>query len=412
MLPWVEVWRQTVLLLSGGKSAEIQWESEFGGDADARLFANRQRWLSLALYRHWRRLEYAVDRLVPKSPRPRLRALLMLGMAEMDETANEPGRLPQIIHHAVSVAREQLSVGESRLVNAVLRKYAAFQFPADDPALLHSHPQWLYERWKNNFGEESAQRLMAWNQQPAPLYLHVESGFADPPGLITDWPGYRLLGAGDWPAALAMITEGKAYLQDPATRHPVALLKPQSGERVLDLCASPGGKSWCLAHEMAGEGCLTAVDMPGPRQEKLRQNLAAVARRFPALNLKRHEADLLAPDWASGIGEPYDAVLIDVPCSNTGVIRRKPDVRIRLSEATMRELPDLQLRLLQQAAGMVRQGGRLVYSTCSLEADENQKVVEQFLSKAPGFELSHSTVSLPFCDGHDGGAAFLLTKSP
>lgn len=410
MLPWVEVWKKTVLLLSGGQAAEIQWESDLAEGTDARLFSNRQRWLLLAVYRHWRRLQFAVDQLVPKSPRPRLRALLMLGMAEMDETAEESERRPQIIHHAVSMAREYLSVGESRLVNAVLRKYVDFAFPEDDISLRHSHPQWLYNRWKNNFGADEAHRLMEWNQMPAPFYLHVENEFAELLGADTDWPNFRFLNAKDWPQALETISQGQAYLQDPATRYPVALAKPQPGERVLDLCASPGGKSWGLAHEMAGIGSLAVVDLPGPRQERLRQNLKAIAERFPELEIKSLEADLLAPDWADGLGDLYDAVLIDVPCSNTGVIRRKPDVRIRLSEAALKKLPPQQLLLLQQAAAMVKPGGRLVYSTCSLEPEENEQVVEHFLAGAEDFEQTSVSVSLPFREGHDGGAAFLLTK--
>jgi len=410
VLPWTEVWKKTVKLMSGGQAAEIQWESDLAEGTDARLFSNRQRWLSLAVYRHWRRLQYAVDQLVPKSPRPRLRALLMLGMAELDETSEDPERRPQIIHHAVNMAREHLSVGESRLVNAVLRKYSDFEFPQDDIPLLKSHPDWLYQRWKNNFGEHDAQRLMEWNQLPAPLYLHVESAIKEAPGAATDWPDFRTLSAEDWPTALEMISKGQAYLQDPATRHPVQLANPQPGARVLDLCASPGGKSWGLAQQMQGKGLLAVVDLPGPRQERLRQNLQAIAQRFPELELKRIEADLLKPDWADALGQPYDAVLIDVPCSNTGVIRRKPDVRIRIGEGTLAELSALQLQLLQQAAAMVKAGGRLVYSTCSLEPEENEQVVERFLADSKVFEQIAVTVSLPFRDGHDGGAAFLLTK--
>ena len=236
-----------------------------------------------------------------------------------------------------------------------------------------------------------------------------EAGFLEVPG-------------GHWGEVEPLLKAGKLYLQDPATRLPVEMLAPRAGESVLDLCAAPGGKSLLIADLMtAGSdpaqrtpGRLVAVDQPGPRIDRLKENLA----RAGNLEVALVQADVLGADVAGILREhrlppTYDAVLLDVPCSNTGVMRHRVDVKWRLQPGDFRKHPEQQLSLLHAAARLVAPGGRLVYSTCSIDAEENEQVVRAFKAgKAGGpFTLEHSVVSQPWTAGHDGGGAFLLRRS-
>jgi 16S rRNA (cytosine967-C5)-methyltransferase len=155
-----------------------------------------------------------------------------------------------------------------------------------------------------------------------------------------------------------------------------------------------------------------AVDLPGPRIDRLKQNLARVSGVDVALVQANVLEDLAAVLREHRLPEAYDAVLLDVPCSNTGVMRHRVDVKWRLQPGDFKKHPRQQLSLLHAAARLVRPGGRLVYSTCSIDAEENEHVVRSFLAgKAGGaFSLEKSIVSQPWVAGHDGGGAFLLPR--
>jgi 16S rRNA (cytosine967-C5)-methyltransferase len=167
---------------------------------------------------------------------------------------------------------------------------------------------------------------------------------------------------------------------------------------------------------MKGAGRIVAVDLPGTRIERLRENLASLAGS--GIDCSLHEADVLTLTEAdlctAGLPATYDAVMLDAPCSNTGVIQRRTDVKWRLSPKDIATCAALQLDLLQAAAAFVRPGGRLVYSTCSIEQAENREVVNAFLQTGTGagFELSKAQTSYPWESGHDGAGAFLLRRSP
>lgn len=192
---------------------------------------------------------------------------------------------------------------------------------------------------------------------------------------------------------------------------PVEMLGVQAGECVLDLCAAPGGKSVALAERLGGAGRLVAVDK-SRRLARLRENVA----RFPQGLVEVREGDVLAVgrEWAAEVaGEAlFDAVLLDAPCSNTGVLRRRVDAKWRLSEESVLEAAALQLALLRAASACVRSGGRLVYSTCSVEEEENAGVVSAFLAgpEGAGFVLREQRLSFPWECGHDGGGSFLLIR--
>ncbi len=372
-------------------------------------------------------IEWAIKQNVRRIPKGRLKALLLVAGFEIlaDVRENEGARAPQVVHHAVDRAKRLLSAPEARLVNAVLRRLretfrsALVEEPAsaDDLARLYSHPKWLVERWICAFGWDRVRSLLAWSQEPAPdylrLYVEPPEGVAD--GLIpTEWPGFVRIGAGGWPLAQELLASGRAYVQDPSTRLAPELLAPVAGENVLDLCASPGGKTLLLAARLgegAGDRDLVALDRPGPRLRRLEENLS----RYPwcrAVAYGGSLPEIVPGDLAArGLPEAYDAVLIDVPCSNSGVFRRRVEARWLLTETGLKELVGLQRRLLRAAAVFVRPGGRLVYSTCSIDEEENTAQVAAFLEAVEGrFVGENSRVHYPWETGHDGGAAFLMRR--
>lgn len=393
----------------------------------------RSRHLVYGVVRHQRLLETCVSRHIARPPRPILRAALLVGAFELLENS---GQAPAIIHHAVDRTREIASPAEARLVNAVLRKVVGTlgeltaaepeSSDVDELALRHSHPTWLVARWLKAFGPDETRELLRWNQQPAPVHarrvLASAGGEGDATGpalpawfRTTPWPGYYVLEKPDWAEVERLLASGRIYLQDPATAVAPELLAPRSGESVLDLCAAPGGKTLQLAEGVGSSGRVVAVDLPGPRLDRLRENI----RRYPPLRdrigIVAADGRHVSPAVLGAEKEPrtYDAVLLDAPCSNTGVLRHRVDAKWRLHERDLVTLPELQGALLARAATLVRPGGRLVYSTCSLEAEENEAVVEAFLSSpaGAGFVCAATRSSHPARERRDGAGAFLLHRA-
>jgi len=396
--------------------------------------------LLFGVVRHLGRLDGAIGARVARPPRARLRAVLLVAGFELLEAgwAPEGGvQAAKIVHHAVAQAKALLSAAEARLVNAVLRKLAAadeLHAPpppsgADVAALARyfSHPEWLVRRWRDHFGPGPTLSLLTWNQTPPPVYARWRSPRDPPPAWLqpTAWPGFHVVPVGRWPEIEPLLAAGACYLQDPATCAAASLLDPQPGEDVLDLCAAPGGKSLLLADlleqraaagttadAVAAVGRVVAVDLPDARRiRRLRENLARVRRAGTAVvqaDLRKLTAALFG---AHRLPAAYPAVLLDVPCSNTGVIRHRIDVKWRLRETDVARHAAQQRALLAAAARLVVPGGRLVYSTCSLEPEENEEVVTAFLHAANGrFAPDQSRVSRPWESGCDGGGAFLLRR--
>lgn len=363
-----------------------------------RLFYGALRW-NLALEAFWRPH-------VRQWPRPRLAALLVVAGFELI-TAGE--RRPAVVHAAVDLAKARLSAGEGKLINALLRRLATSLAEGWAPDPADAHPKWLWKRWKAAFGPEATAALGAWNQSEEPVYIRWDAPESAPTEWVqSDWDRYFILGGPEaWVAARSALKSGAAYIQDPFARHPIELLAPTAGEAILDACAAPGGKTRALARA-ARLGLLVALDLPGARSERLTENLRGTRVRQVAADLTEPVGPVLA---AVDLPTQYDGVLLDVPCSNTGVLARRPDVRFHLNPAQLAELPVLQETLLRQAAACVRPGGRLVYSTCSLEREENEDVVDGFLAAFPEWQLTEKRLSRPWVEGHDGGGAFLLTRA-
>lgn len=390
--------------------------------------------LALGVIRHYGRIDAALSRLIAHPPRFSTRAALFVAAFELIEAAEDrdDGRIAKIVHHAVEQTKSLASPAEARLVNAVVRKLApalagpapTLTISAEELGEYFSHPAWLVRNWLAQFGPASTRALLEWNQQPAPIYARWRRPADEPrPEFLkpTEWPGFFEVESGRWPEVEPLLKSGKLYLQDPSTRLPVELLAPRAGESILDLCAAPGGKSLLIADILessspagtsANAGRLVAVDLPGTRIDRLKENLS----RAPTLEVALVQADVLQNLTLAlrehKLPESFDAVLLDVPCSNTGVMRHRVDVKWRLQPGDFKKHPQQQLSMLHAAARLVSSTGRLVYSSCSIDTEENEHVVKAFLaSKAGGpFELEKSILSYPWTSRHDGAAAFLLRR--
>lgn len=375
------------------------------------LFYGVVRWSS--------RLEAALAGLMARPPRTKVKAVLVVAGFELLEGG--PGLTAKVIHHAVEKAKTVCSAKEAGLVNAVARKLALRLAgkPADVATEL-AHPEWLVGRWTQQFGAATTRQLLEWNQQPAPVYARWRIEALVPEFLApTKWPGFYEVKAGKWDEVRRLANDGALYVQDPSTRLCIGLLAPQPGEVILDACAAPGGKSLFIADVMKS-GKVIALDEPAEpgkvdiRLVRLKENLA----RAPAgVEVAQVEADLRKVNTVFyrnlNLPESYDAVLLDAPCSNTGVMRHRIDVKWRLQDGDFARHAEAQLELLHAAARLVRPGGRIVYSTCSIDGQENDQVIKAFFDSRAGgpFKLEASVQAYPWKDGHDGAGAFLLKKA-
>jgi len=375
------------------------------------LFYGVVRWSS--------RLEAALSGLMARPPRTKVKAVLVVAGFELLEGG--PTLTAKVIHHAVEKAKTVCSAKEAGLVNAVARKLALrlAEKPADVATEL-AHPEWLVGRWTQQFGAETTRKLLEWNQQPAPVYARWRIDAPVPEFLApTKWPGFYEFKAGKWDEGRRLANEGALYVQDPSTRLCIGLLAPQPGEVILDACAAPGGKSLFIADVMKS-GKVIALDEPAEpgkvdiRLVRLKENLA----RAPAgVEVAQVEADLRKVNTVFyrnlNLPESYDAVLPDRPFSHPGLKPHRIDVKWRLQDGDFARHAEAQLELLHAAARLVRPGGRIVYSTCSIDGQENDQVIKGFFDSRAGgpFKLEASVQAYPWKDGHDGAGAFLLRKS-
>lgn len=371
----------------------------------------------------WRAtLDWLISRKASARQRPAIHALLQLGLYQMFWLDRIPDHAA--VHETVQLARDCGFAAQSGFVNAVLRGYAReragtlrllHELRKNQPALGWSHPVWLVARWTQRWGPEKTVALMSWNNRPAPTFARLNAIRTDAPSLLEVWHTENVecqAGRWDWVhdntmfelkshpplAKLRSFAQGLFYVQDPSTLLAVKVLDPQPGENVLDLCAAPGGKTTCIAERLASNGRVVACDVSMARIARLRSNCDRLGAT--CVMCCQNPPDQL-----------FDRVLVDAPCSNTGVLRRRVDLRWRLSPDDLPKLQKTQISLLNRAARFVRPAGTLVYSTCSLEPEENSDVVKRFMAQAPGFELMAERQLLPFNEGVDGAYVARLTRS-
>ncbi len=373
----------------------------------------------------WRdTLDWIIDRNTRvRPPDPPARIVLRVGIYQLLFLDRVPPHAA--LNETVEAAR-QLELGpQTGFINAVLRNCARAaeslraeieQLKKSNPALGWSHPAWLVDRWSQVLSPAELQALLAWNNTPAVTYARVNTLKADPAELIESWRNDNVeydFTRWDWtpenlvfllrrhPALekLKSFRDGWFYVQDPSTLMSVSMLQPRPGERILDFCSAPGGKATYIAQLLDNDGRVIAFEPDDRRRARLRQN----CERLGA------DVEPVAPGQLTG-RDPFDAALVDAPCSNTGVLRRRLDARWRLRPADIQRSRQLQLRLLVQAIDSVRPGGRVVYSTCSLEPEENQQVVSEVLASRPDVTMVRERLLHPARDGVDGAYAALLIR--
>ncbi|MFN2627648.1 MAG: transcription antitermination factor NusB [Gaiellaceae bacterium] len=303
-----------------------------------------------------RTLDHAIEALGRRPVRkldPPVRAALRLGAYQLGYTEVAPHA---VAHESVELVRAARLERAVPFTNAVMRRLAAgigalLESLPDGP-LKESYPDWIWDVWRRDLGEEEALALMRAQNEPPETVVRLVRG--DPPGERTDLPGAYRVDRVDETA----LAQGRIWPQSRGSQLAGLAVGAQKGDRVLDLCAAPGGKTTMLA------GAVTAVDLDENRARELRGNAA----RLGATNVTVVRADGLAlPAELTG----YDRALVDAPCSGLGVLATRPDLRWRA-----KPLPELQLGLLRAAAERVRPGGTIVYSVCTINADENEAIVD------------------------------------
>ena len=319
-------------------------------------------------------------------------------------------RLPAsaIINDAVELTRRAGKTSAAGLANAVLRALSRdrdhLAWP-DDISIVHSHPRWLVDRWTARYGEPATLDWLRFNNRAATLCLapnrtlttrEALAGELATAGVATEPTRYAPHGLHvleGHPLGLDAFTAGRFIVQDEASQLIPEFVQAQPGQHVLDLCASPGGKTVALSAATGDQGSIVACDVRPHRVRLLKRTLTRCRiTNAPVVHIPE-DGPLPFREAA------FDVVLIDAPCSGLGTVRRDPDIRWRRSPGDLPAFAAAQRQLLRRAAGLVRPGGRLVYSTCSSEPEENQEVVSRFLAEHSDYSLERRHETLPFRDG-------------
>ena len=312
------------------------------------------------------------------------------------------------VNEAVELAKTMGGGRSGDLMNAILRRVQRDMPNMPKPdfedrnkliATTFSHPEWLVKRWVERFGEREAFRLMQYNNQNPSYYLRMnglktnDQNFrlrlskADIDFDESDWlPGYYKVSTLQKIRSKGWFQKGFAQVQDIAAGFAPTILDPQPGEDVYDLCAAPGTKTIMLCDLMGNKGNILAVDISAERIAMIAENVT----NYGADIVKVQRADITAERF-----KLVDAVLLDAPCTGTGVLSKRADLRWRRSEKDLEEFTAQQDELLDAAANMVKRGGRLVYSTCSIEPEENMDRISKFLEIYDNFELEDLEDFLP-----------------
>jgi len=290
--------------------------------------------------------------------------------------------------------------------------------PADSVQRLGvamSFPDALVRRWVARWGMQPTERVLQILNRPPRTFARINSLRCTPQEVLESLPEAlrsssrtrrsNVLDLTGLPHArlVQLLERGMITVEDPTAVLPVEAMQLEPGQNVMDLCAAPGGKTSYIAELLAGQGTVTAVDRGRERLDLLRQTV----ERLGLSNVRVVDNDA----WAATAAEPqaFGRVLVDVPCSNTGVLNRRTDARWRFGDLSLRSLARVQGALLEQAARATRVGGLCVYSTCSLEPEENGRRVRQFLAAAPWMVLQAERETLPSAEG-DGGYYALMVR--
>ena len=342
-----------------------------------------------------------------------LRDVLRLGLYQLFLLKTAPHAA---VHETVGLVPQRQRPIVNGMLRAATRRQRELLALADTEPLFvrASHPQFLVERWQQHFGAQYAEELCKWNNLAAPVYGRVNQLKIDREEFLRFYPNSRpvarnpeFIEFGVIPTAA--ISRGHCYIQDPSTAIACQILDPKPGEKILDACAAPGGKTGYIAQLMKNRGTIVACDRDPGRLQILEENMARLG--VGIVHIFEH-------DWTRGhvpaeidSMAPFDRILLDAPCSNTGVMRRRVDVRWRLQPGDFPRMQQRQLKMLRALIPLLEPHGELVYSTCSLEPEENEEVVRRVLDGPLALHLMEEKRSLPFRDGFDGAFAAKFIRS-
>jgi 16S rRNA (cytosine967-C5)-methyltransferase len=363
-------------------------------------------------------LDHVIEGLAGRPPErldPPVLAALRLGVYELafSEAAGHAA-----VDQGVELAKAAGAGSAAGLVNAVLRR-AAREAPAivaglrdDTPeraAIRHSHPEWIARLWWDALGPEGARALMAANNEPAETAVRVNTLRAEPEAVAADpelrarpareaepagaveLPEGLLLTAAVDVAGTDLFANGHVSPQSRASMAVARLLGPRPGERILDLCSAPGTKATHVAALAGNEAHIVAVEANANRAEELRDNATRLGAAL----------EIVVGDAREDHGGGYDRVLVDAPCTGLGTLRGRPDLRWRATEESARELAALQRQILANAARAVRPGGTVVYSVCTIDPDEGERVVQSVPDLVPDdLQIDHPLWKHPHVPKH------------
>lgn len=341
-----------------------------------------------------------------KKLHPSVRILLCLGLYQLLYLT----RIPEsaAVNESVKIAKKVTHMGNAGFVNAILRSYTRRKdeihlFPREENPLLYdslkwNEPEWLVARWEKEWGEEKAAKVLEAMGQVPSLTVRMNTLKTDRDSFMAllekegieaepiPWKkeAFRITRGAH--AIWKLLDEGYGYAQSLSSMIPPDVLAPKAGEKVLDMCAAPGSKTTQLAELMKNTGSIDAWDLYPHKINLIKNN----AKKLGITIIHAGARDSSKPFPA--LAGTYDKVLLDAPCSGLGVLSHKPEIRWRREEEGLAEFPPLQEKLLDAAASYVKQGGTLVYSTCTLNREENEERVSAFLKKhadfhAPDFEI-------------------------
>ncbi|MFO7938006.1 MAG: transcription antitermination factor NusB [Kiritimatiellia bacterium] len=352
--------------------------------------------------RRYASLMWVLEQFMRKVPKGETLAALLLGAAQimfMDDVTDYAA-VNETVEAAKARSRASVSLINGVLRNIVRSREKLLRELEKQPlSIRKSHPEELVRRWMARYTSEEVEKLCDWNNTPAETFItgrpddNGQSRFEKVPrGTgVSDIPGFR---------------EGEFIVQDPATATAIELLELRPGLSVLDGCAAPGGKTVQIAWR-ADESKILALDLREDRITTIRENLRRTGLEHVEVEQTDLTLDLEDVKRKHGL---FDRVLLDVPCSNSGVLRRRPDARWRWSEKRLKRLIRTQRSILNNTSKLLKHNGILVYSTCSLEPEENSLLVERFIKDNPEFASVSSVEKLPFNDGTDGAFACAIKR--
>jgi 16S rRNA (cytosine967-C5)-methyltransferase len=371
-------------------------------------------------------LDWVIDRYAARPPAPPIRALLMVGLYQLLRMDSVP--VFAAVNETVDAARRGGQGRFTGFLNGVLRRAdrereaLLAELARQDLAVRESHPETLVRRWISRYSEADTEALCRWDNQPPFVVVRVNILRTTPEAYAAQLQAAGIEARPVPAPAVACLTlahgarvdqlpgfaEGLFTVCDPSTLRAVELTGAQPGERVLDACAAPGGKTIMLAQRMGDRGVIVAMDVSAARLERVHENVARLGlQSVRTVAGSAADQQAVAKVTADGL---FDRVLLDAPCTNTGTLRRRPDARWRFTSEHLETAVRRQRALLDTVSAAVKPGGILVYSTCSIEPEENEAQVGTWLREHPGFTEVAREALFPPRSGTDGAFCAALRR--